>query len=130
MGGGSSSDDINKCTNVVRGIYSPYLAIYSDSKLSTSALYNIYQDVSQGESQEYKIRMDSKEPFYSISDRYNFDGLAGKNDNVKTLACWRGDCYINNFTYRLNRNFNDPSLPNNDVIIDRNTWKENYKIED
>jgi hypothetical protein len=74
--------------------------------------------------------MDSTEPFYSISNRYNFDGLADKDSNSKTLVCWRGDCYINNFTYRLNRNFNDPSLPNNDVIIDRKTWKDYYKIEE
>ena len=45
---------------------------------------------------------------------------------AKSLICYRGDCYINQFTYRLNRNFNDPSLPNNDEIIDKNTWKENY----
>jgi hypothetical protein len=52
--------------------------------------------------------MDSSDPFYAISDRYNFDEIS--ND----IICWRGDCYINTFTYRLNRNFNDPSLPNND----------------
>jgi hypothetical protein len=56
--------------------------------------------------------MDSSEPFYAISDRYNFEQLIGNND--KSLVCWRGDCFINNFTYRLNRNFNDPTLPNND----------------
>jgi len=56
--------------------------------------------------------MDSSEPFYAISNRYNFDGF----DN--SIICWRGDCFINLFTYRLNRNFNDPSLPNNDKIID------------
>ena len=66
--------------------------------------------------------MDSTEPFYAISDRYNFTEIA------ESLICWRGDCYINQFTYRLNRNFNDPSLPNNDEIIDKNTWKDNYDV--
>jgi hypothetical protein len=65
--------------------------------------------------------MDSTEPFYAISDRYNFP--------ITSLVCWRGDCYLNTFTYRLNRNFNDPSLPNNDDIIDINTWKDNYRAE-
>jgi hypothetical protein len=64
--------------------------------------------------------MNSAEPFYAISNRYNFEGF---NDNI---TCWRGDCFINLFTYRLNRNFNDPSLPNNDKIIDKNTWRDNY----
>jgi hypothetical protein len=68
--------------------------------------------------------MDSSEPFYAISNRYNFDTL------YKNITCWRGDCYINLFTYRLNRNFNDPSLPNNDKIIDSNTWKDNYDAGD
>ncbi len=120
-----SQEDVNHATNVVRGIYSPYLAIYSESKLSTSVLYNIYQDLSSGESQEYQTRMDSSEPFYAISDRYNFEGLS---NNENTLVCWRGDCYINTFTFRLNRNFNDPSLPNNDEIIDKTTWRDHYDI--
>ena len=68
--------------------------------------------------------MDSSEPFYAISDRYNFGELPEDG-----LVCWRGDCYLNTFTYRLNRNFNDPSLPNNDKIIDKNTWKDNYIID-
>jgi hypothetical protein len=52
--------------------------------------------------------MDSAEPFYSISDRYNI------SDDTMEYICWRGDCYINQYTHRMSRNFNDPSLPNND----------------
>lgn len=66
--------------------------------------------------------MDSSEPYYSICDRYNFD------NSPKNLICWRGDCFINTFTYRVNRNFNDSSLPNNDEIIDPNSWRNNYDI--
>lgn len=110
--------------NLVRGKYSPYLAIYSNTKLDDNELYNIYQEGIESTSTEYQIRMDSSEPFYAISDRYNFEQLIGNDD--KSLVCWRGDCFINNFTYRLNRNFNDPTLPNNDQIVDKNTWKDNY----
>ena len=117
-------DSINESTNIVRGKFSPYLAIYSNTKLDTSELYNIYRDSSANEKQEYQNRMSSSEPFYAISDRYNFEGIINNQ-----LVCWRGDCYINTFTYRLNRNFNDPSLPNNDKIIDKYTWKDNYKVE-
>lgn len=127
----------NSC-NFVRGIYSPYLAIYSTSKLDTGILYNIYQANSININQEFQNRMDSSDAFYAISDRYNFDGLehnlskdlSGSNINVESsIVCWRGDCYINTFTYRLNRNFNDPSLPNNDKIIDNKTWIDNYDPE-
>nr|DAU17876.1 MAG TPA: hypothetical protein [Bacteriophage sp.] len=29
-------------------------------------------------------------------------------------SLYRGDCYICQFTHRLNRNFQDPSAPSND----------------
>jgi hypothetical protein len=41
----SNRDDIEdntNATNIVRGMYSPYLAVYSESELKTGALYNIY----------------------------------------------------------------------------------------
>ena len=117
-------DKINSSTNIVRGKFSPYLAIYSNSALDTDCMYEIYQDSLISTKQEFQNRMDSSDPFYAISDRYNFDGFT--ND----ITCYRGDCYINTFTYRLNRNFNDPSLPNNDVIVDKNTWKDHYKAND
>ena len=118
-------DKVNNATNIVRGKYSPYLAIYSESgELETGCLYNIYQDSAINTTQEFQNRMNSSEPFYAISDRYNMV------DSDSEYICWRGDCYINQFTHRLNRNFNDPSLPNNDKIIDQNTWKNNYKAED
>jgi len=46
-------DSINESTNIVRGKFSPYLAIYSNTKLDTSELYNIYRDSSANEKQEY-----------------------------------------------------------------------------
>ena len=123
--GNENFDSINESTNIVRGKYSPYLAIYSNNgKLDTGCLYNIYQDTLLSDKQEFQNRMNSSEPFYSISDRHNFA------DNDEDYVCYRGDCYINQYTHRMSRNFNDPSLPNNDYIIDRNTWNENYRIED
>ena len=120
---GSPVTKANQAANLVRGKYSPYLAIYTESpNLETGCLYNIYKDISVGMSQEFQNRMDSSEPFYAISDRYN---LITQN---KKYLCWRGDCYINQYTHRLNRNFNDPSLPNNDEIVDKNTWRKNYVI--
>ena len=106
------------------------MAIYSDNQLVTGALYNIYVNEYQNTKQEFQNRMDSSEPFYAISDRFNFNNIELKDNNSRVLTCWRGDCYVNTFTYRLNRNFNDPSLPNNDEIIDNNTWINNYDITD
>lgn len=113
-------------SNLIRGIYSPYLAIYSDNELETGCLYNVYLEKESNFRQEFEDRMNSKEPFYAISDRYNFEDLEGSEE--KSLICFRGDCYNNTFTYRLNRNFQDPTLPNNDEIIKDNelTFKNNY----
>lgn len=121
--GDNDFDTINKSTNIVRGKYSPYLAIYSSQQLETGCLYNIYQSNLINEKQEFQNRMDSSEPFYAISDRYNFSEI------TENLQCNRGDCYLNQFTFRLNRNFNDPSLPNNDQIIDQYTWRDHYRAE-
>ena len=52
-----------------------------------------------------------------------------KKDGLKFNA-YRGDCYLCQFTHRINRNFNDPSAPYNDEIVDKNTWKENYDPTD
>lgn len=130
--GDEDFDKINNSTNIVRGKYSPYLAIQSNEILETGEIYNIYQEnYIEGDNQQFLSRMNSLEPFYAISDRYNWeelDSLEDSNDIYKD--CYRGDCYNNVFTYRLNRNFNDSSLPNNDDIIDKNTWKENYRADD
>ena len=124
-GDDNSMSKVNEATNIVRGIYSPYLAILSNSgELETGCLYNIYQDNTLDISQEFQNRMDSSEPFYAISDRYN---LIIKK---QSYDCWRGDCYVNQYTHRFNRNFNDSSLPNNDQIIDIYTWRDHYKVED
>ena len=124
--GEDNFDKINEATNLVRGKYSPYLAIYSNSgKLETGCLYNIYYDSPISTTQEFQNRMNSSEPFYAISDRHN---LFDATDLEYT--CWRGDCYINQFSHRMSRNFNDPSLPNNDELIDIKTWKDNYKVEE
>lgn len=122
--GDEDFDKINKQTNLVRGAYSPYLAIYSNSgELETGCLYNIYQDSPINTTQEFEDRMNSSEPFYAISDRYNV------SDESQEYVCWRGDCYINQYTHRMSRNFNDPSLPNNDNIIDSKTWVNYYSVE-
>ena len=123
-----SKDEVNKATNIVRGMYSPYLAIQG-AHLQVGELYNIYQENYNDSEQQFLNRMNFNDPFYAISDRYNWDELE-EVGNFQCLNCYRGDCYYNVFTYRLNRNFNDASLPNNDKIIDKETWKNNYDAFD
>jgi len=69
--GEADYDAINEATNIVRGKYSPYLAIYSNNYKLEPGLYNIYPSNKLNISQEFQIRMDSTDPFYAISDRVN-----------------------------------------------------------
>lgn len=81
--------------------------------------------------------MDDNSPYSAISDRIAFKDLETKSlvvgetdkDNNKSFSVYRGDCYICQFTHRLIRNFNSPSAPYNDEIVDENTWKDNYNPE-
>jgi CTP:phosphocholine cytidylyltransferase-like protein len=53
-------------------------------------------------------------------------------NNILSLnnPLYRGDCYICQFTHRVNRNFQDSNAPTNDRIVDKKTWIDNYKVSD
>ena len=48
------------------------------------------------------------------------------NNENNLLDIYRGDCFTNTVTVRLNRNFLDPDYPINDTIVDVETWKNHY----
>ena len=118
--------------NLVRGIYSPYLGINSEEvefqvphNLSTDTTniqnqcltFNIYYNNSDSVN-PIEIRTQDKSAYYTVSDKFT---ISETPDNL-----YRGDCYLCTFTHRLNRNFNDPSAPANDHILDSETWRKNY----
>lgn len=113
--------DYNETSNkYVRGIYTPFIG--TNSVLTDNSIYNIKQrGFSISYLKEYfKVRGNDQAPFYAISDRYSLDDLS-------ELDVYRGDCYTNTVTFRMNRNFVDSSVPINDIIIDSKTWKSHYK---
>ena len=128
----------NKATNFVRGLYSAYLGLVADEHFDDSKFINIYiPGYSLGKIQQYfKIRYEDDSPYYAISDRFDISDLdyswsSKITDTTKTTkefenTFFRGDCYICNFTHRLNRNFQDPAAPTNDTIVDQKCWKDNY----
>ena len=110
-----------EATNYVRGIYCPFIG--TNNILKDNTIYTIKQKgYSESYLKEYfKVRGYDQAPFYAISDRYSLEDLSNK-----TLDVYRGDCYTNTVTIRINRNFIDSSVPINDIIIDSRTWKEHY----
>lgn len=113
--------------NYVRGSFGPYVGIVSKSKLEFGKIVDVFiPGYSESAYNNYfKIRYQDVSPYYAISDRQNFDTIASFEKNV-----YRGDSYICNFTHRLNRNFQDPTAPLNDKIVDKNTWVENFEVSD
>lgn len=133
-----SKNKEKEATNLIRGAYSPYLGITGD-QVTIGSIINIYiPGYSEAQMSTYfNTRYEDNSPYYSVSSRLslaNIDSLlslqkAGGDLYTYTVPCYRGDCYICNFTHRLNRNFQDPSAPTNDEVVDENTWKDNYDTE-
>lgn len=134
----TSNKKIN--ADIVRGSFGAYLGIASDANnFSPAETVNIYiPNYSLANLLDYvKIRMDDNSTYSAISDRIAFKDLETKSlvvgETAKTtnaaFSVYRGDCYICQFTHRLIRNFNSPSAPYNDEIVDENTWKDNYDPE-
>lgn len=133
-----SKNKEKEATNLIRGAYSPYLGIIGD-QVTIGSIINIYiPGYSEAQMSTYfNTRYEDNSPYYSVSSRLslaNIDSLlslqkAGGDLYTYIVPCYRGDCYICNFTHRLNRNFQDPSAPTNDEVVDENTWKDNYDTE-
>ena len=123
-------------TDIVRGIYCPYLAT-SKINLSPVTIVNIkIPKYTEQYDNYFQVRMQDTSPFKAISNRIDINklddystksNLEGDTAIVKySFNVYRGDCYICQFTQRIIRNFNDPSAPYNDDIVDTNSWKNNY----
>ena len=123
-------------TDIVRGIYCSYLGT-SKSDLSPVTLVNIKVPKYTEQYHSYfQVRMQNESPFKAISNRISINDLtqySSKTNLESDIATikysfniYRGDCYICQFTQRIIRNFNDPSAPYNDDIVNNTTWKDNY----
>ena len=117
----------SSATNIIRGNFGTYIGING---------YNEYNKIlnikipgySENMMEEYfNIRFNDESSYSAISDRIDLNNIYLETDDI---ICYRGDCYIGNFTHRMHRNFQDPESPVNDKIVDETTWKENYNIGD
>lgn len=130
---------ITEASNLIRGSFGPYLGItgYPYSGKIIDIKIPGFNEIS--ESDLFKVRYNDKSPFYAISDRISLkeldDWFSTYTEGDSEIAqldtpLYRGDCYICQFTHRLNRNFQDPQAPTNDKIVDPKCWKDNYEISD
>lgn len=110
--------------NLLRGIWCPFLGLSNNVK--DGWIYNVkIRNFSSVFEQEYfKVRGNDNSPFYAITDRYSVDDE--RFNNKGSIDAYRGDCYTCTVSMRLQRNFTDSDVPVNEIIIDPNTWKDNY----
>ena len=76
----------------------------------------IYQD------QQIEIRKNSSDPYYAVSEREELNKIESG------IVCYRGDCFICNYTHRMIRNFIDPELPTNDKVTEPSSWNDNFIV--
>lgn len=119
----------SSANNIVRGLFGPYLGIAPEQVIESNWIITIkIPGYDEGKIKQYmEIRYNDESPFYSISERIKLKEI--KNEPWDKQL-FRGDCYICQFTHRINRNFQDLEAPNNDKIVKSDTWKENYSIDD
>lgn len=119
----SIENKTSDATNLLRGIFGPFLGLTGYS--GGTNIINIYIPgySENNRTDYYLIRYNDKASFYAISDKISLS-------SNETPTCFRGDCYICQFTHRVNRNFQDSSAPTNDEIVDPKCWENNWRITD
>ena len=120
-------------TNIIRGLFCSYVGC--ENELPKHEIINIHTPgYSNSLTHEYfKVRFNTLSSYYPISDRYDIRKIEQSYHNNITKSGssyefteYRGDCYINTVTMRINRNFLDSETPINNEIVDVNNWKNNY----
>ena len=142
--------------NLARGIFSPYLGIIAVNSVNKTYInkdgeevtaiqterdrrycrrFNIYIKDYKETKQQFNIRYQDISPYYAISERVSFNEFdiypnAKVFESSLYYDLFRGDCFFCTFTHRLNRNFNDPTAPTNDKIVDEATWLKHYQPDE
>jgi hypothetical protein len=136
---GDKPEEPKQPSNMVRGSYGTYIGI--ENYNIPFKLVNIYipgYDLGLME-RYFEIRYTDDQPFYPIMHRTTFE----KSENyvaVKELAetnstatkyynvdKFGGDTYVCTYTHRMQRNFEDPEVNINDIIVDDKSFKDNYE---
>ena len=139
-----SNEKLTSSYNLIRGSFGPYLGLSNFDKPNRLLNIKIPGYTINNIEEYFRIRMNDKSSFYAISDRIDLSNInywfknkksqdiISDDSDIITLrnSLYRGDCYICQFTHRINRNFQDPSAPTNDEVVDSKCWAQNYEISD
>lgn len=104
---------------VLRGIYCPIIGC--NKYLNPSRIFTVKNKVDDAGWKQ--TLLNNNNPYFAITNRFKLEDTTSET----LISAYRGDCFTNTVTIRLNRNFIDPTFPANDDIVDPNTWADNYK---
>ena len=123
--------NFNSSTSKLRGEFNTYIGC-STQDLTAGTYYNIYPKDYDFDAQwknYFKLRYNDSSPFLPVGDRISWDDFKiTDGPKYTTKSMYRGDCYINTFTHRMNWNFTDPDIPTNKRIVDPYTWYKNFRV--
>lgn len=122
-------------TNLLRGAFGTFVGM-EGYNTKTSIVDIHIPGFNLGNLKDYfLLRANSFASFFTMSNRYDlalidakvtpYTGMTVEEDNYR-FSEYRGDCFINNYTTRIQRNFQDPETVINDIIVDPLSWRTNY----
>lgn len=96
--------------NIVRGTYCPYIGITTND-LNPCEIYSI------------RLKNETIDNLFTVREQDNSEYYCISNRTSKlNLNIYRGDCYTNTVTIRINKNFIDSTAPAVEQIVDEETW--------
>lgn len=104
----------------IRGLFGTYAGLEGVDFLESGTLIDVHipEFNWQNMSNYFKIRKNSFQSYYAITDKFDIQTiLANLNGDIWSTQQYRGDCFVGNYTQRINRNFQDVELPLNDNIL-------------
>lgn len=136
--GKAYEDTVNKKDNsdIIRGNFGSFVGMVGYEGHACDQIEIMVPGFQANKLYDYvQLRMQDTSAFYAISDRIDIHDInkstsilseSAQDKQDFSLVCFRGDSYICQYTHRIIRNFNDPSAPYNDDIVDPNSWRDNY----
>jgi hypothetical protein len=127
----AEKDFLENNNKLLRGTYCPFVG--TNTILKDNRVYNIkisgYNEAYLNK--YFEIRGDDYSPFMAISQRYEIydrefesvrKAVNGKySEEMIIPTVYRGDCFTNTVTIRINTNFIDPEVPVNEIIVQPTT---------
>lgn len=108
-----------KTDKVLRGVYCPIIGC--NKYLNPSRIFTVKNKVDDNGWKQ--TLLNNNNPYFAITNRFKLEDT----NSETSIVAYRGDCFTNTVTIRINSNFIDPIFPSNDDIIDPETWAKNYK---